>query len=219
MYIVGSEIIGTVTPPLYMAILWKNGVRANLNEGSSGGAAYSVTVSGTDVYVTGSLNTFAHLWKNGVGANVSDNLRTTGYGLAISGVDAYIVGAESSGGKFVATLWKNSTPTVLPAASVDYVAKATSVAIAGTDVYEAGVEGQGGSGRIVLWKNGVMVNLNSGYANSFDITASVSVLGNDVYIGGSDNQKATLWKNGVATKWSTGDFVAEIRSIFLVPKQ
>src|SRR5690606_31364312 len=60
-----------------VAKIWKNGVAQDLTDGSTLAFAYSVFVSGSDVYVSGSesngTNHDAKLWKNGIAQDLTNN--------------------------------------------------------------------------------------------------------------------------------------------------
>ena len=56
---IGGNLQGQV------ATLWKNGEPQNLTDRTNFGAAMSVFVSGSDVYVAGMHDSRAILWKNG----------------------------------------------------------------------------------------------------------------------------------------------------------
>jgi hypothetical protein len=119
---------------------------------------------------------------------------------------------------FAATLWKNGKATRLGDAH------ANSVFVAGEDVYVAGYE----AGFATVWKNGepLRLSLGSGAANAEfppptdtdgeplrlggSVANSVFVSGNDVYVAGYKenvlgNPVAMLWKNGEATRLSSGN--------------
>ncbi|MBA3673788.1 MAG: hypothetical protein H0W75_02340 [Chitinophagaceae bacterium] len=67
----GIEVIGNTK----VAKIWKNGVATSLSDGTKDASAYSVFVSGSDVYVAGKEEagsiTIAKLWKNGVATSLS----------------------------------------------------------------------------------------------------------------------------------------------------
>src|SRR5690606_30472280 len=90
--------------------LWKNGeVQYSLTDN---GEAFSVYVSGSDVYVAGYVDNgtkkVATLWKNGVAQDLSDGTHSAiAYSVYVSGSDVYVAGYEYNGTRYVATLWKN----------------------------------------------------------------------------------------------------------------
>ena len=176
VYIAGCDGYGGAT-------LWKNGVAQRLSDDSE---AFSVFVSGRDVYVAGEEyiqdGYYPMLWKNGVAQKLSNN-----YGRAssvyVSGQDVYVAGSESIQGRSYPTLWKNGIAQHLSDGGI--VSIASSVFVSGNDVYVA-VDN-------ALWKNGVVQQLES-----CTRAISVFVSGNDWYVAGMENTYfgAALWKNG-----------------------
>ena len=180
-----------------VAKVWKNGVATALTNGSNSGRAYSVFVSGTDIYAAGEERKIgsyyvAKVWKNGVATTLS-SVSSGANSIYVSGTDVYVAGYESNGTNNVAKFWKNGVATTL--SSVD--SRAYSIYVSGTDVYVAGAENDVAK----VWKNGVATTLSSvvSHANS------IYVSGIDVYVAGDENYTiAKIWKNGVATSLTNG---------------
>lgn len=188
------------------AKVWKNGIASNLSIAVDSSAAFSVFVSGTDVYVAGYERNFAKIWKNGVGINLTNGTSDAGANsVFVSGSDVYVAGYERNIGQH-AKLWKNGIDMNLTISNFESVAK--SVYVVGSDVYVAGYQSNVNyNTTAMIWKNGVQINLTNGI-NLANATC-VFVQGSDVYASGyeynsSGNRVAKFWKNGLATNLSTG---------------
>jgi hypothetical protein len=177
-----------------VAKLWINGMPHNLTDGANHSIAYSVYVSGGDVYVVGQEAEagkgyyVAKLWKNGKDQNLTNEFSSAS-SVYVSGGDVYIVGQGSCG-----MLWKNGIAQKLTEGTSSVYL--SSVYVSGSDVYVAGFEYNGsGKSFAKLWKNGIPQNLTDGTSHARP--TSVYVSGKDVYVGGEENNVAVLWKNGV----------------------
>jgi hypothetical protein len=215
VYVAGNEENGSG----YVAKYWKNGQAVSLTDGTTYAAAYSIFVSGNDVYACGNVGYVvdavtspqAYYWKNG-----NPVILGAGYArsIAVSGNDVYVCGYTGNAfNGYNACYWKNGNITYLPenTRSDDYWddypvsstdSKAHSIFISGSDVYIAGQETivRDGSSAIsaVYWKNGNEGYLIKGsFAGSKDDAAySIFVAGNDVYACGA--LEARYWKNGTS---------------------
>jgi hypothetical protein len=195
------------------AKVWKNGVVTNLSNAVDSSAAFSVFVSGNDVYVAGYERKFAKLWKNGVGTNLTNGTGDAeANSVFVVGNDVYVVGSErtivnNNIGQF-AKLWKNGIETNLTTSGFESNAK--SVYVVGSDVYVAGYQSNiNGQLTAKYWKNGIEFNLTNGI---YLATATgIFVQGSNIYVSGTEynssgNRIAKFWKNGVASNLSTGSF-------------
>jgi len=198
VYIAGEDYNNTAY--YNVAAIWKNNSVQILSDTCS--SAASVYVSGSDVYVAGTVDTIvnarATLWKNNTPQTLSGGARSFARSVYVSGSDVYVAGEVSEGGvgslSFRATVWKNGERQTLSSTS----SYAYSVFVSGSDVYVAGYTNEP---RATLWKNGVAQTLSTVDSAAF----SVYVYGSDVYVSGVvgdveniQEQKATLWKNGIA---------------------
>ncbi len=187
------------------AAYWKNGVITKLTDSPSFAIARGVAVQGGDVYVAGTVTSFALstnnavYWKNGVAntlADISNNSQA--WGIAFQGNDLYVVGGIFSNNSFHATFWKNGTANTLPGGIV-----ANAIAVNGADVYIAGSAGDPNNSVAAYWKNGVATMLIGGFSAN-----TIAINGNDVYVGGTTvSGAAVYWKNGAPTML-TNDAVA-----------
>lgn len=203
IYVVGSEAspIGNYNS---FAKLWKNGTSISLTEGTREANAFSVAISGTDVYVVGyesnGTRHVAKIWKNGIATSLSDgSSEAEARAIVIDSGVVYVAGMDA--GK--ATLWKNGVATSITDGK--HLASCTSLAVSGGDVYVGGGEGNdAGYNVLKVWKNGVATTQAIG--GGYDCINGVAVSGTDVYavgnfaknIGGTAYLAGQVWKNGVA---------------------
>jgi uncharacterized protein YjdB len=178
VYVVGTDSGGT----RLLAVLWEDGVATSLNTSQDSAYGNAVFVSGGDVYAGGQDSYRATIWKNGVPQTLGvpdcvlpedESWGEYVSALFVAGGDVYAAGAyydphydsyyNSSG--WIATVWKNGEPTVLPwpahADDAYLGSDALSVSVFGDDVYVSGyyTKNAGGWGCLapVLWKNGRIV--------------------------------------------------------------
>jgi hypothetical protein len=173
VYVVGLETVNVIisgTSYFYeIAKLWKNGIGTNLTNGiNRTGQAYSVFVSGSDVYVVGTskdsaanTRTQATLWKNGIPTYLTNgNNFAEATSVFVSGSDVFIAGYEdiTTGLNSVAKFWKNGVVTNLTNGTTDTYAN--SISVKGTDVYVAGYSynNNGIVQNSMVWKNGLLTN-------------------------------------------------------------
>jgi len=204
------------------AVLWNNGQTTTFPYIE----AYSVAVSGNDVYVTGNKDYQSCYWK--VGQPETPTLlngsfiprRDYGYSgnsIAISGNDVYVGGSDESTQHPV--YWKNGQKVSLPFDNTPLDTNneygwVTGIAVSGNDVYATG--GTMGYtdvfGKAVYWKNGEQFILpkNENYPTYATEAEGIAVSGSDVYVCGSQSVPddevrgvAVYWKNGRQITLST----------------
>lgn len=218
IYVCGSQ----ETSGQRQAKYWKNGTEHNLTDGAKHAVATSVFVTGNssdEVYITGYMNDpleIARYWKNGneiLLAPSSGMVRSVANSIAVSGSDIYVAGYQqynvANGGKYIATIWKNGTATLLGSpANNSY---ATGVAVKGSNVFVAVYENVSGINVARVWKNNsIFTTLSNG--NIDEHTSSIFVTNQeDVYVAGYSGNvntgiQAKYWKNGVGNTISGGTY-------------
>ena len=121
VYVAGAiDVTNQVGPNSYyetpVATIWKNGVPTQLTDSLHSSRAFSVFVSGTDVYVAGEAartaqqsDYIATYWKDGVPITVPaspGSSYSSLTGIFVYGSDVYVAGGDSLNG---AEYWKNGT--------------------------------------------------------------------------------------------------------------
>jgi hypothetical protein len=193
-----------------VATYWKNGIAHSLAGGIS---TLAITISGSDIYVTGITyangNTSAAYWKNGVLVNLSDNAKyvfpTT---IAVNGNDVYVAGTSFTPIIMAVenlVYWKNGIETILgPTLSQPelYSAGTISMALNGSDIYITGSANTGSTyhTQCTYWKNGKL-NMLTNVSTSAAANAIIANKGN-IYIAGYSNGVAAYWENDVEHDFS-----------------
>lgn len=201
-----SNTSGTV----HTAKIWKNGVERNLTGTTGKANAYSVFVSGSDVYVAGYEGNNARLWKNGEIQNLTDGVGA--FSVFVSGGDVYVAGIGRNGTTNVAKVWKNGS-LLYNLSDGTRNAGARSIFVSGDDVYVAGYESNGTRNIAKVWKNGIAQNLTDGTRDAQAL--SIFVSGSDVYVAGYDRNingtgsTAKYWKNGNVQNLTSGTTVLQ----------
>ncbi len=197
IYVAGSVVLEN--SPIRQAVYWKNSELNILSDSLS--RATSMTISGSDFYITGETNNRACYWKNGIPFKLSsDSSQCTA--ITISGSDVYAAGTiwsppSTPGGLITATpvYWKNGAVNSLPNTSYT----TAGIAVFENDVYVVG-DNNGftlGSPESVYWKNGIL-----NIIPNFSASSGIAQIGTDVLIPGStdDNRyypHAGYLRNGV----------------------
>lgn len=200
----GFEDRGTWIEPR----IWVNGSAFVLPHLGTGGQVNSVFQTNADVYSAGNdlgtsgwtvarsfLNSTATSLTTGTSSNAEAK------GIAVIGSDQYVCGSEYIGGRWVARVWRNGTPTTLSNSTNDTYA--VGMTVSGTDVYVVGYESLTTGDRVKIWINGAETTYSVG-ANLRDRPNSITVYNGDVYVAGNDEsmlsglKRPKYWKNGQA---------------------
>ena len=183
VYVVGHEIIKLPNNSnYYRAVSWKNGKRQYLSNNEIGEQyAYSVYVSGNDMYAAGD-GYRATVWKGNIDWRYqaapqyltmpSGLFGTNANSVFVSGNDVYVAGKAE--GK--PALWKNGESQTIECEHGTGVLY--SVYVSGNDAYALGLD----ANDKVLWKNGVKHMV---YHEATNALSSLFVYDGDIYVGGS----------------------------------
>ncbi|MDR1841327.1 MAG: hypothetical protein LBQ86_05320 [Holophagales bacterium] len=235
VYVAGNTFRTPSFVPAYpVATLWKNGEPTYFSDPDDWNIvsrAYSVCVSGDDVYVAGYLTSeymqiyHATIWKNGETQLIGDKIESSlVYSILVSSGNVYAAGLQyrldHSGVSLPhATIWKNGEPQYLPEKRSDRpdtedwfnpaISMAKSVFVSGNDVYVAGwgslfAPGSTGSGthRALLWKNGEQSVISDGKNGTSTEAFSVFVVNDDVFVAG--RQEKSIDGDNMARLWKNG---------------
>jgi hypothetical protein len=164
-----------------IATLWKNGMAQRLTDGTKNSKAYSVYISGKDVYVGGDEDGIAKIWKNGVVQNLAVEIHDD-KDVKTDSIFYVVIGYEYSP---IAQLWKNGIAQCLTDGTKD--SKVRSVYVSGDDVYAVGEQHNGKKLVAKLWKNSVVQDISDGERHAR--ARSVYVSGNNVYVAGYEEKE------------------------------
>jgi hypothetical protein len=167
-------------------VYWKNGVRTVMGPGEGQGIA----VSGSDVYVIGTVNQDTNLvWKDG--QRLVNSYASAGKPydqILVSGGNIYVV---SYGGYEV-----NFTGYI----QMPGVSQVSSMSFNGSDIFVAGARDSAGEGWAAYWMDGVMNALPNYAGTSHSVATGVVAAGSDVYVAGLAIVNGTYcgvyWRNG-----------------------
>jgi len=194
-----------------VATLWTNGTAKHLADDTYSSYAYSVTTSGSSVYVAGEYRNnsrqVAVCWENDelwILGNEASN--SVGSGIAVANGRVYVAGTEVTASNMRnAVLWTDGNYRRISDGKA--MAIAYGISVSGGDVYVCGgYQTYSVSSYIfpMVWKNGEAQTLSPGLSLTVGGNArSVFALGGSVFAAGvqrdySDKDYAFLWVNGAA---------------------
>ena len=145
-----SDMTGT------KVVYWKNNAMTVVTPTSGDQYAFSMTVSGNDIYLLGEKDNELGVWKNGTfTALPGDNPSSYSYSNEIIsiGSDVYVVGEDRDPvvGDYYSCYWKNGVKGWLDDKSMDY-STAIRIAKSSKDIYAVGYF-EGANWYCGLWKN------------------------------------------------------------------
>lgn len=201
--VLGNDIIavGHVSNAFWetTAVYWKNGQVTTL--AGLGSSANAIFISGTDVYIAGTVNNKAVYWKNGVLYTLGiPSKNSIAESVFVSGNDVYVSGSAEDGALGYpiskAVYWKNNVLVQLTGTAGATSSQATGISVVGTDVYNCGYisDFQGLLPIATIWKNGIPSFLETTYSRM----SAITIYGTDTYAAGisTAHNGATYWKNG-----------------------
>jgi hypothetical protein len=173
---------------------WKNG-QATILPGAQA-TVFNMALSGTDVFVAGSVYPNAVYWKNGTAVPLGTSPRgSEAQSIVVNGADVYVAGVDTFDQGSFTKFWKNGTPTILsPPVSTGSTVKefVTSLHVSGSDTYVGGGVEKTVAGETVyeprFWKNGISVSTYDGkgavrsismYRGSLFVTVGQSIFKDD----------------------------------------
>lgn len=183
--------------------------------------AYSMAISGSDVYVAGAFqagngNRIATYWKNDLNGAVplaAGGDWSEAAGIALQGGNVYVAGYEqcpNEGCIPTVKLWMNDMHTVTNLTGGTDTALPSCLAITDTAQFVGGYQQTpAGIKQAMLWRvkgnTVVSIPLSDGLTDA--MVNGIAVSGNDIFLAGYQVDPA--WNNRVATYWRVyGDFVS-----------
>jgi uncharacterized protein YjdB len=222
VYVVGHEFNSQGRP---MATIWTNGTAKRLADDTYSTYAYSVTASGSNVYVAGEYRNgsrqVAVVWKDSVLQTLgNETTNTVASNVAVANGTVYVSGTEADSSNMqYAVMWTNGSKQRLT--SGQSRANAHSISVSGNDVYVGGGEAKWPiPSNATVWKNGVSQELRAGGVaggTTQSYARSVFALGDNFFAAGlqhnvNDVPHATLWKGTTAEVLAAN---AEARGVFV----
>ncbi|MGC4020757.1 MAG: hypothetical protein QM734_01840 [Cyclobacteriaceae bacterium] len=198
VYICGFEY---TTGNIAVAKFWKNGVATNLGDGQSKSYARSIYSKGQDVIVTYWVqNSGFFLWKNGTITKLSATADTfwdgTTQAIEVVGSDVYVTGFDVTGGKDLATYWKNGVANHV-STSESWLG---SVKAYNGDIYACGIENDDNNVPVLkIWKNwneyAVLAQGNDAQSAYGIDAANGHVYVTSEIVTAHDEWRTVLWKD------------------------
>ncbi len=199
IYVAGYDYKGK-----WIAKYWKNGIPVNLTDGTKNAYAYSIHVSGSDIYVLGQEedvqgNYISKYWKNGVAVNIQSAAQVRS--MYIDGSDIYVAGSIRKNGisGTVGAYWKNGNLIEVPNS-----AQLESIVVNKKDVYTCGtIHNDFEYTRAVYSVNGrSAISLSNG--QGWALANAIFISEGDIYVAGYDYypSNAIYWKNGIPVQLS-----------------
>ena len=193
VWVVGKEVFDNGTAYEEFAVLWKNGSKINLSDGTyeyNNFHANSLYVFGSDVYIAGTEvkegESIPVLWKNGVKIILThDGLNCNVTGVYASNSDIYVTGNAHPD----AILWKNGVKTILNSNSA-----MNSIYISGSDVYVVGSSAydKPNISAATIWKNGNRIRLSDRHGSTANFVTRKDSKGNNSGFGNDKMTGATV---------------------------
>lgn len=186
--------------PLPFPVYWKEGKEITL--GDTKASASSISLNGSDIYITGQIDNKPVFWKNGI-VNYLPITSKEGTAISISfnNEDIYILGSEE--GQF--TIWKNGSIFKQLPKFQEY----KSVVLVKDMVHYLVRKNKGGNSVTEYWKNDVPTEIVP-----FNNTISKLAISNDdIYLSGTNEKQSEIyiWKNNLQTTIETAADTARIQ--------
>lgn len=166
--------------------------------------AFSIFMSGNDVYLPGTTMDKAVYWKNGQLIPIENSYqRSAAIDMVVVGDDVYVAGNVSEDpywSNTQARYWKNGQEVKLQSPNRTGRAWVQSISVIDNDVYVIGREE---SYIPIYWKNGKLMD-----SFQLDRVSVIKSINGNIYAVGSQNKKAAYWKNGKITILTTEESLA-----------